>query len=139
MPLARRLALAAVVTAVMLVPTALAHAATYCVNAPSCAGVNEPDLQTALTAAMGTTSQADTVQVGDPGPPTGSGWGYSDGGHAANQVDIVGAGPSNTVLTDTASTVLFVAGPGSTISNLTVQLPNASGPVASPRAVRCRM
>lgn len=126
MRLARRLALAAAVTAVVLVPTALAHAATYCVNDPGCAGVNEPDLQTALNAAMATTSQADTVQVGDPGPPTGSGWGYSDGGHAANQVDLIGAGPSSTVLTDTGSTVLYVQGAGSAISNLGVQLPDAN-------------
>jgi hypothetical protein len=126
MRLARRLALAALVSVAMLALPSLAHAATYCVNDSGCAGVSEPDLQTALNAAMATTSQADTVQVGTPGPPTGSGWGYSDGGHAANQVDIIGGGASNTVLADNAGTVLYVQGAGSTISDLSVQLPNAN-------------
>ena len=109
----------------MLALPGLAHAATYCVNASGCTGTSEPDLQTALNAAAATTSVADTVHVGNPGVPTGSGWTYSDGGHAANQVDIIGAGPSSTLLTDTGNPVLNVQGPGSTISDLTVQLPQA--------------
>lgn len=123
MRLARTAVLAALAAVMLLALPAFAHAATYCVNAAGCSGTNEPDLQTALNAAMASTTEADTVQVGDPGPPPGSGYGYSDGGNAANQVDIVGAGPGSTILAAPGSTVLFVAGPGSTISNLTVELP----------------
>jgi len=115
----------AICAALLLAFTGVAGAATYCVNASGCSGISEPDLQTALNAAMASTTEADVVHVGDPGTPPGSGWAYSDGGPTANQVDIIGEGPSNTVLTNTASTVLFVGGAGSTISDLTVKLPNA--------------
>jgi hypothetical protein len=122
--MARRLALAASVAALALTLPAFAQAATYCVNAPGCPGTNEPDLQTALTAAQGTTAEGDTVQVGDPGPPT-TGYSYSDGGNSANQVNIVGAGRSATVLTATSgsSVVLALQGPGSTVSHLTLRIP----------------
>jgi len=128
MRLARRAALAALATSLLLALPGLAHAAVYCVNAPGCSGTNEPDLQSALNAAMGSTGEADTVHVGDPGPPRPAGYGFTDGGIPANQLSIVGAGPAQTVLTssNSGSTVLFVQGPGSTISDLTVELPAAS-------------
>jgi hypothetical protein len=127
MRLAHRAAFATLVAALTLALPALAHAATYCVNAPGCSGTQETTLQAALTAAQGTTTEADTVQVGDPGPPTSSGYTYADGGLPANQVAIVGAGPGTTVLTRTTSgAVLQVIGPGSTISGLTVQMPAGS-------------
>src|SRR5205823_11533070 len=127
MRLARRAALAALATSLLLALPGLAHAAVYCVNASGCSGTSEPDLQSALNAAMGSTGEADIVHVGDPGPPA-SGYGFTDGGIPANQVTIVGAGPAQTVLTSTGSgsTVLFVQGLGSTISDLTVELPAAS-------------
>jgi hypothetical protein len=126
MRLARRAVLAALAATLLLALPTLAHAATYCVNAPGCTGTNEPDLQTALNAAGASSTEADIVQVGNPGPPPGSGYTFSDGGHATNQVSIIGAGPASTVLTNPGSTVLFVGGPGSTVSNLTVELPAAS-------------
>jgi hypothetical protein len=110
----------------LLVAPATAGAATYCVAAPGCAGTSEPDLQAGLNAASLTTTVADTVQVGNPGTPTPGGYFYSDGGNAANQVDIVGAGRAQNVLTGTGGgpgTVLALAAPGSTVSHLTVRLP----------------
>jgi hypothetical protein len=127
MRLARRAALAALATSVLLALPGLAHAAVYCVNASGCSGTNEPDLQSAFNAAMASTTETDTVQVGDPGPPPVSGYNYTDGGVSANQVHLIGAGPAQTVLTGTASGILSVLGPGSTISDLTVQLPNGNG------------
>jgi hypothetical protein len=121
--MARRLALAAAVAALALALPAFAHAATYCVNAPSCSGTNEPDLQTALDAAAATTTVSDTVDVGNPGPPISGGYHYTDLGNAANEVAIVGAGPANTVLTATSSTGLYLNGAGSSASHLTVQAP----------------
>ncbi|MCW3066192.1 MAG: hypothetical protein JWN32_3364 [Solirubrobacterales bacterium] len=110
----------------LLVAPATAGAATYCVGAPGCAGTSEPDLQAGLNAASLTTTVADTVQVGNPGTPTPAGYFYSDGGNPANQVDIVGAGRAQTVLTGTGpgtATVLALTGPGSTVSHLTIRLP----------------
>jgi hypothetical protein len=124
--MARLLALAAAVAALTLALPALARAATYCVNAPGCSGINEPDLQSALITAQGTTTVSDTVQVGNPGSGT-TGYGYTDGGNSANEVTIVGAGTSGTLLTRSgAGAVLTVLGEGSTISHLTVQLPSAN-------------
>jgi hypothetical protein len=127
--MARRLALVATVAALTVALPAVARAATYCVNAPGCAGTNEPDLQAALTAAQASTGVSDTVQVGTnpgaPGPYT-----YTDGGNGANEVNIVGAGTSQTILARPASgnlTVLTVQGTGSEISHLTVQLPAVDG------------
>ncbi len=70
MRLARRWTLATLVAALLAIPS-IAHAVSYCVNAPGCAGdAARPDLQTALNAARGPTTEADTVTVGDPGVPT---------------------------------------------------------------------
>src|SRR5919204_5256623 len=125
MKLARILLLAACAAALMVLP-AVARAATYCVNSPGCSGTNEPDLQTALNAAMASTTETDTVQVGDPGPPPGGGYAYTDSGNPANEVHIIGAGTAQTLLANSGSAVLSVLGPGSSIANLTVQLPNAN-------------
>lgn len=123
----RLLALAATLVALTLALPALAQAATYCVNSPGCSGTNEPDLQSAFNAAMASTTETDTVQVGNPGPPPGSGYNYSDSGNSANEVHLVGGGTSQTVLTGApGATVLSVLGPGSSIANLTVQLPDAN-------------
>jgi hypothetical protein len=126
MRLARRWPFAIAIAGALAIPS-LAHAATYCVNAPGCSGTPETTLQAALTAAMATTTEADTVQVGDPGPPAATGYVYSDSGVPANQVAIVGAGPASTVLTRTApGDVLTLIGPGSTLSGATLQMPAGS-------------
>jgi hypothetical protein len=123
MPLASRAALATLAAGLSLALPGLAHADTYCVNAVGCAGTAEPDLQTALTAAQNTTAVSDTVEVGDPGPGTG-GYAYSDGGNSANEVNVVGAGTSQTLLTRTGTgRVVSLDGEGSNLSHVTVQLP----------------
>jgi hypothetical protein len=123
--MARRLALAAAIATLTLTLPALARAATYCVNAPGCSGTNEADLQTALTAAQGTTSVSDTVQVGNPGPGT-TGYTYTDGGNSANEVNVIGAGTASTVLTRSGpGVVILIDANGSNLSHLTVQLPAA--------------
>jgi hypothetical protein len=122
--MARRLALVApVLAALVLSLPALARADTYCVNFVGCAGTTEPDLQTALDAAAATTTVADTVEVGTPGAPISGGYHYTDGGNAANQVSIVGAGRASTLLTSLSGSGLFLNGSGSTLSHLTVQAP----------------
>lgn len=126
MRLPRPLVLAVLATGLGLALPGLAHAATFCVNAPGCVGTSETTLQAALTAAMATTTESDTVRVGDPGPPT-TGYGYSDLGNSANEVNIVGSGTSQTVLTSTGTgTVLNVIGKGSAVSHLAIQLPDAN-------------
>jgi hypothetical protein len=130
MRLASRAALAAPAAGLTLALPALAHAATYCVNAPGCTGTNETTLQDALTAAQATTTETDNVLVGDPGAP-GTGYVYNDGGNAANQVNIIGAGTSETVLTRTGSGPVFtLKAPGSTISHLTLELPTGDSDFA---------
>jgi hypothetical protein len=127
MRLAHRAALATFAAVLTLALPALAHAATYCVNAPGCSGTPETTLQNALNAAMSSTTESDTVQVGDPGAPTSSGYVYTDSGVSTNEVSIVGAGPATTVLTRTnPGDVLVVIGPGSTISGLTLNMPAGS-------------
>jgi hypothetical protein len=113
---------AAAVAALALALPGLAHAATYCVNSPGCAGTSEPDLQSALTAAQGSAGVADTVVVGNPGAAPANGYNYN----AADRIDIVGSGPSATVLTATnvGSTVLaLTGGANSTVSHVTLRLP----------------
>jgi hypothetical protein len=124
--MARRLALVVALSLLGLALPAIAQGAVYCVNAAGCTGIAEPDLQSALTAAMATTAEADSVQVGTPGTAPAGGWQYSDLGNSANEVQIIGSGPATTVLSaPTASTTLAILAPGSSISNLSVQLPNA--------------
>jgi hypothetical protein len=118
-----------VLASLVLALPALAHAATYCVNSPGCAGTSEPDLQSALDAAAATATQADTVDVGNPGPPISGGYHYTDSGNAANQVAIVGAARTTTVLkaTSGSGSGLYLNGTGSTASHLTVQAPQGGG------------
>jgi hypothetical protein len=100
----------------------LANATTYCVNSPGCSGTPEPDLQTALTTAEGTAGIADTVMVGSPGATPAAGYTYN----ATDRLDLVGAGPTATVLTASGagSTVLsLTGGAGSTVSHLGLRLP----------------
>lgn len=124
--MARRLALVVVLALLGLALPAIAQGAVYCVNAAGCAGINEADLQSALSAAMASAAVADIVQVGTPGTAPSSGWQYSDLGNNANQVQIIGSGPATTVLSaPSASTSLSIFAPGSSASNLAVQLPNA--------------
>jgi hypothetical protein len=117
----------AAVVGLLAVPS-VAGAATYCVSFAGCVGTSEPDLQTALNAASATPTLADTVQVGDPGAAPAGGYVYSDGTIATNQVDIVGAGTAQTVLTATGvgGSVVSLNAPGSTVSHLTVRLPSGS-------------
>src|SRR5205085_1964139 len=90
-----------------------------------CVGTNEPDLQTALTMAQGTTSVSDTVQVGNPGPGA-TGYMYTDGGNSANEVNVIGAGAASTILTRSGpGVVIRIDATGSNLSHLTVQLPAA--------------
>lgn len=119
-----RLAPLVLVAAVFaLAAPGLANATTYCVNSPGCSGTPEPDLQTALTTAQGTTGSADTVMVGSPGVPPATGYAYN--GAADNPVSIIGGGTSATTLTatDAGSTVLNLTGSTSSVSHLTLRLP----------------
>src|SRR2546421_6447072 len=81
-----------------------ASATVFCVNAVAsqhCAGTSEPDLQTALDAASTAPNDThrNTVMVGNPGPPSATGYTYAPTKPAANPVDIIGAGQGTTTLT----------------------------------------
>jgi hypothetical protein len=111
-----------------------APAATYCVSDPACVtggGTAEPDLQAGLNAAQANMGD-DRVQLG-PGPfPAAGPQGFQYIAAAGNTVQLVGAGPDQTILTapdvTSVSTIITLdlemgAGGGSTISDLAVQLP----------------
>lgn len=112
-----------------------ALAATFCVNpvaGQSCTGTSEPTLQAALTAAASppVNMQRNTVIVGNPGAPPASGYSYSTANPTTNPVDVIGAGPSATTLTFSGggpATVLVLTGNASSVSNLSVSIPAATG------------
>jgi Ca2+-binding RTX toxin-like protein len=133
-----RLALVALAACLALAALpAAASAITYCVSKPSCVtagGTDEgSDLQAALDAAQATSAVADRIEIG-PGSFVGPAGGFFySGGGAANTVDIVGAGTSQTTLSAPAPpgnsgiSALTVEGPtpDSTISDLAVVVPGA--------------
>jgi hypothetical protein len=105
--------------AALLLPSA-AHAATFCVSAPSCTGEAHTTLQAALTAADAVDGR-DRVEVGPgsyPGPFI-----------AAQEVEVVGAGRGETVLTAAGDgvTVITLQAGGSVLRGATVQLGAGSG------------
>ena len=112
-----------------------ASATTFCVHTVAsqhCVGTAEPDLQTALTAAATAPNDThrNTVMVGNPGPPPGTGYTYNTANPTTNPVDIVGAGQGTTTLTfsgGAASTVLTVYGDRSSVSNLRIVIPDTTG------------
>ncbi len=119
--------------AAVVVAAAPAGAATFCVSDPACVlagGTSEPDLQTALSAAIAA-SGADTVQLGPGRYSAATGFAAGDGSSA---IAVVGAGRDQTTLTATtaASTVLDFGvglGPGhdATVSDLTIAMPPSGG------------
>src|SRR5205807_7628921 len=97
------------------------------VAAQHCVGTAEPDLQTALDAAKTAPNDThrNTVVVGNPGAPPGTGYAYGTANPATNPVDVIGAGQGTTTLTysgGSSSTVLQMNGDGSSVSNLRVLL-----------------
>jgi PKD repeat protein len=110
---------------------------TYCVANPGCVtggGVSQPDVQSALTAAAGNGGD-DTVRVGTGTFQAAGPGGFTYSGVAGNTVQLVGAGQNQTILTApnvngssvTTLDVEMASGGGSTISDLAVHLPGASG------------
>ena len=126
------LAAALITTAACLLLATPASAALICVDDDPCVndrgGFPYPDLQTAI-------NQADTA--GFPGRDTievGSGTQFGTfSSDALNPVDIVGNGAGTTVITRTpavvtaGATILHLADPTATVSDLTVQLNASSG------------
>lgn len=111
---------------------AVAAATDYCV-APndSCGGVNKQKLEDALDAADDS-NDADRIFLGahEYTAPTASGYNYSQ----AYPLEIIGAGMRQTTLTGppAASKVLaFYGGPGSSIHDLTIRLPQNAADFAA--------
>jgi hypothetical protein len=107
------------VACALLAAPASALATTFCVAKPSCVsagGTSEPDLQSALNAAMG--GGRDRIELG---PGTFSG-GHDDAGNA---VDIVGSGNDTQLTVDPADATqsLDMAEPTSVVSDLLVRIP----------------
>ena len=94
-----------VAVAMMTLGVASADAVTYCVTNPSCpsGGVAEPDLQTALALADGSTAVADTILLGAGtySSTAATPFVYGNGGTATNDITVQGAGPGQTMLTQT--------------------------------------
>jgi hypothetical protein len=111
-----------------LISVASAHAATYCVQAPSCSGT-DATLDQALSYAAAS-SDDDTIQIG-PGTFSGNGFRYGPGANGGN-LTIAGAGPKQTTLSgvSTYGIVLEVDEDASnhvaTVENLGIQVPRGA-------------
>jgi hypothetical protein len=103
--------------------TSAAGAATFCVSDPTCpaGGTREATVRAAFTDAARTVER-DRVQIG-PGTFT------EDNLVTTSSVDVVGAGSDRTTLVPSGgtTTTLNLASSDSTVSDLTVQVPTASG------------
>ena len=134
-----KVGIAATALALLAAP-AVAQATTYCVSDPACVsagGTSRPNLQAALDAAAASASP-DRVEIGAgtftaAGP---SGFFYS-GGTPGNHVDVVGDGPTKTILrapdaSDSNTSITLQvdsvpsAGDSSTVSDLKAVLAGAT-------------
>jgi hypothetical protein len=95
-----------------------AHAETFCVQDPSCTGSARPTVQSAIDAAAGNGAGRDQIVIGPTPTPLAGG---SIG--AGNPVDLVGAGPQQTVLTAGSGTALTNNTPTTTIAHIGFDLP----------------
>jgi hypothetical protein len=120
-----RLALLASLTAALAGPAA-ASAGTFCVNVPAAdclLGTQKATIQEALTTAE-TNGAQDIVKIGaSPAPYDEDQLVYD----SAEKVTIVGAGTEQTVLNGSGNhPVLMVVSPGSEISDLAIDVPDAA-------------
>ena len=128
-PLRWPLLAAAAAFAAIALPSA-ARATDYCV-APNttCGGTDVPTLEQAIDLADNA-NDADRIFLGDATytAPTASGYSYSNG---FAPVEIIGDGEAKTVLTapsgSTNEVLNLVAGPGSSVHDLTVHIPQNAG------------
>lgn len=112
-----RFTLPTIFLAALLVPTAAAEAATYCVNAPGCKGSSKASLDLAL-AATDAAADVDDIVLG-AGTYTG---------HFANApgrpVRVTGAGAVTKFVTDNDTAALTLSGAASSASNLRFEVAN---------------
>src|SRR5215213_5489318 len=111
---------------------ASAFSITYCVQKPSCAGTDKPDLQAALNAAK-TAPGPDRIEIGEGTFASPYPYEYSDGG--SNTVELVGEGAGATRLVNTTTgTSMTLALLNGSVSDLEVVGPvgndNADFPTA---------
>lgn len=119
----RRMLLVILAPLALAVAAPAAHAGTYCVNAPACAGSVQPTVGAAFTAGMADT--AARIEIG-PGEYTGP-FTYTAG---AKHVEIVGAGIGQTIIKgNPAGNLLTVSStdPTSIVQDLTVEHSGAAG------------
>jgi hypothetical protein len=124
-----RLAIPTILIAGSLTAAQPAGASDFCVGPPLCpAGVNKaPDLQTALNWAALSPDSDRIILSGDTfTAPSTNGWVYNSSG----PVEISGAGIAHTVLTGPPQLKQLLdleGGPGTTIHDLSIQLPQMAG------------
>jgi hypothetical protein len=112
---------------------AAASAVVYCVDNPSCpgGGVSQATLQGALDTAEASTTVADEIRLG-PGTftdPDGVSFAYDGGADAANDITIRGAGPGQTILTQSQTDQILLrfeshSGQDRIVSDLTARAPD---------------
>ena len=118
--------LLAVATAAFALLTSAAQAETFCVQDPGCTGSPRPTVQSAIDAAAGNGASRDQIVIGPTAAPLAGGV-----IGAGNPVDLIGAGPEQTVLTAGSGVVLDNNTPTTTISHIGFDLPD--GPAIAVR------
>jgi hypothetical protein len=109
-----------------------AGASTYCVNDPSCiaaGGTDKGNDATALASALATAQALggrDRVEVGAGSYARAGGFTYTGG--AGNELDLVGAGHAQSVVTNTTTgTTLAINAPASTVTGFGVDIAPSNG------------